>query len=83
VKIDYKKLRKITAHQVVRALLYDGFVIRNQSGSHIRFVHQDGRRVTVSFHRPGQTFPPKTLKTMLEQQANWKYEDLQRLKLLR
>jgi hypothetical protein len=42
----------------------------------------DGRRVTVSFHRPGDTFPPKTLRRMIEDQARWTADDLRRLDLL-
>ncbi|MBI4333269.1 MAG: type II toxin-antitoxin system HicA family toxin [Chloroflexi bacterium] len=30
----------------------DGFNLRPQRGSHRRYRHQDGRRVTVSFHTP-------------------------------
>ncbi len=80
--IDYRRLRKLTAGELVRALMRDGFVLRNQVGSHMRFVHHDGRRVTVTFHRSGQTFPPKTLKTMIEKQAQWSAEDLERLGVL-
>jgi len=38
--------------------------------------------VTVSYHRPGDSFPPKTLKRMIEDQARWTEEDLTRLDLL-
>jgi hypothetical protein len=37
--------------------------------------------VTVTFHRPGQTFALKTLKAMIELQAHWSEADLRRLKL--
>lgn len=83
MSLDYRPLRKLTAQQIIRALLRDDFVIRNQAGAHIRFVHADGRRVTVSFHKSSQTFPPKTLKSMLELQARWTAKDLKRLKLLK
>jgi len=39
--------------------------------------------VTVSFHRAGETFRPKTLKRMIEDQARWSEEDLRRLGLLK
>ena len=52
-----------------RRPLRDGFELRRQSGSHQRFVHPDGRRVTVSSHHSGQTFPPKTLRSMVKEQA--------------
>lgn len=79
---NYHQFRQLTAGQIVRALLRDGFRIRNRVGAHIRLVHPDGRRVTVSFHKSSQTFPPKTLKSMLTQ-AGWIDQDLKRLKLLK
>jgi predicted RNA binding protein YcfA (HicA-like mRNA interferase family) len=81
--IDYAKLRGLTARQIIAALLQDGFYLRSSGGgSHQRFQQQDGRRVTVSFHKSSDTFPPKTLKTMLEWQAHWTEDDLRRLGLL-
>ena len=44
--------------------------------------HPDGRRVTVSFHRGSETFTPKTLKRIIEDQARWTEDDLKRLGLL-
>jgi predicted RNA binding protein YcfA (HicA-like mRNA interferase family) len=81
--IDWADLRSLTSNQNVAALLRDGFALWRQSGSHRRLVHSDGRRVTVSSHHPGQTFPPKTLRSMLEEQARRTTADLRRLKLLR
>jgi len=43
----------------------------------------DGRRVTVAYHGHNTTFVPKTLKSMIEEQARWTEEDLRRLKLIR
>jgi predicted RNA binding protein YcfA (HicA-like mRNA interferase family) len=82
-ELDWTGLRSPTSRQIVAALLRDGFTLRRQSGSHARYAHADGRRVTVSSHHPGQTFPPKTLRSMIEDQARWSAEDLKRLKLLR
>ena len=80
--IDYSKLRSLTAREIVRALLADGFVFRKQRGSHQRYLHRDGRRVTVTYHSSGATFVPKTLRSMIEEQARWTEEDLRRLRLL-
>lgn len=80
--IDYRQLRKVTAGNLVRALMRNGFLLRNRVGSHMRFAHRDGRRVTVTFHHSRQTFPPKTPKTMIEKQAKWTEADLMRLGLL-
>jgi predicted RNA binding protein YcfA (HicA-like mRNA interferase family) len=81
--IDYSKLRSLTARKLISALRKDGFYLDRKSGSHRQYIHSDGRRVTVSFHRSGDTFRPKILKIMIENQAKWTGEDLKRLKLLR
>ena len=79
--VDYRPLHTITARQIISALLEDGFYLRTQRGSHQRYQHPDGRRVTVSFHRSSDTFPLKTLKSMIDQ-TRWTEADLKRLKLI-
>ena len=81
--IDYSHLRSLTARELVSALARDGFNLDRQAGAHQLYLHPDGRRVTVSFHRPGETFEIKTLRTMIEIQAHWTDEDLKRLKLIK
>ena len=80
--VDYTKLCSLTARKLTCALIKDGFYLRSQRGSHQRYYHPDGRMVTVAFHRPGNTFPLKTLRKMIENQAKWTEEDLRRLKIL-
>lgn len=82
-EIDWSRLRSLTAREIASALVRDGFSLHRQSGSHQRYRHPDGRRVTVTFHRPGDTFRPKTLRSMIEDQARWDVDDLRRLKLSR
>ncbi len=72
----------MTAREIISALTRDGFFWDRGGGSHQLYYHPDGRRVTVSFHRAGDTFRRKTLKSMIEQ-ARWTEEDLKRLKLIR
>jgi predicted RNA binding protein YcfA (HicA-like mRNA interferase family) len=82
--INYANLRTLTAREIITALIRDGFYLRSTGGSsHQRYQHTDGRRVTVSFHKSSGTFPPKTLRDMLEHQARWKEDDLVRLGLLK
>ena len=81
-EINYGQLRSVTARRLVAALERDGFELRRQSGSHRHYKRADGRRVTVSFHHSSETFPPKTLRSMVETQAGWSVEDLQRLGLV-
>jgi predicted RNA binding protein YcfA (HicA-like mRNA interferase family) len=67
---------------LIAALKHDDFLFVRQMGSHQRYRHPDGRRVTVAQHGAGDTFTIKTLKSMIETQARWTEEDLKRLKLL-
>ena len=80
--IDYRNLRSVTARVFIAALVQDGFYFVRQRGSHQRYKHSDGRRVTVAPHGSGDTFKIKTLKSMIEQQARWTEHDLRRLKLI-
>jgi predicted RNA binding protein YcfA (HicA-like mRNA interferase family) len=81
--VPYAKLRSITARQLASALSADGFALQRQKGSHRHYRHADGRRVTLSFHHSGDTFPPGTLRSIVEVQARWTESDLQRLRLVR
>jgi predicted RNA binding protein YcfA (HicA-like mRNA interferase family) len=80
--LDYSRLRGLTAREIISALIRDGFSLDRQSGAHRLYRHPDGRRVTVSFHRAGETFEIKTLRSILELQARWGENDLARLRLI-
>jgi predicted RNA binding protein YcfA (HicA-like mRNA interferase family) len=80
--IDYHVLRSLTARELISALARDGFYFVRQKGSHHRYRHPDGRRVTVAPHGGGDTFTLKTLRSIIETQARWTEDDLKRLKLL-
>ena len=81
--IDYRGLRSLTARELIAGLIRDGFNFVRQKGSHQRYRHPDGRRVTVAPHGGGDTFTIKTLQSMIESQARWTEDDLKRLKLTR
>ena len=59
--INYSQLRSLTARELISALARDGFVLDRQAGAHQLYLQPDGRRVTVSFHRPGETFEIRLL----------------------
>lgn len=80
--IDYRRVRSLTARELIAALNRDGFFFVRQKGSHQRFRHADGRRVTVAPHAGGDTFSVKTLQTIVERQARWTEDDLRRLNLI-
>ncbi len=82
-EIDYGKLSSLTARELIRALSREGFFFVRQRGSHHRYHHPDGRRVTVPFTRFGDTFAKGTLKSIIEKQAKWSKEDLKRLNLMK
>ena len=71
----------VTALEFRRALERDGFKQTKKRGGHLVFRHPDGRRVILSYHKATDTFPPKTLKAMIED-AKWDYNDLLRLQLI-
>ena len=81
--IDYSNLQTLTARELASALASDGFTLNAQRGSYRRYRHADGRRVTLPYHSSGGTFVPKTLRSIIEEQARWTEEDLGRLGLLR
>jgi predicted RNA binding protein YcfA (HicA-like mRNA interferase family) len=81
--VNYALLRSLTAREIMSALMRDGFSFDRGSGSHQIYYHPDGRRVSVTFHAPSQTFTYKTLKSMIEAEARWTEADLKRLKLIR
>jgi predicted RNA binding protein YcfA (HicA-like mRNA interferase family) len=81
-EIEWRRVRNLTARRIIAALLRDGFTLSSQSGSHQRYRHADGRRVTVTYHRAGDTFPLGTLRSMIEVQAKWTVDDLRRLGLI-
>jgi predicted RNA binding protein YcfA (HicA-like mRNA interferase family) len=81
--VNFALLRGLTAREIVSALVRDGFAFDRGAGSHQIYYHPDGRRVTVTFHAPGDTFTPKTLKSIIEREAHWTEDDLKRLKLFR
>jgi len=68
---------------LIKALSKEGFIFTRQRGSHHRYHHPDGRRVTVPFTRSGDIFAIGTLSSIIEKQARWSEEDLKRLNLLR
>jgi predicted RNA binding protein YcfA (HicA-like mRNA interferase family) len=58
-------LRPLRAREIVRKLERAGFEFRRQTGSHARYVHPDGRGVTVPMH-PGDV-PVPVVRSILRQ----------------
>lgn len=81
--IDYRGLRSLTARDLIAAPERDGFYFVRQRGSHQRYRHPDGRRVTVAPHAGGATFTIRTLVSIIESQARLTEDDLKRLKIIR
>lgn len=80
--VNYSKIKGLTARELIKTLLQDGFFFIHQKGSHHRYHHSDGRRITIPFTRTGDSFAMGTLKSMIEKQAGWTEDDLKRLKLI-
>ena len=81
--MDLSQLRSVTARQLTAALERDGFHCSRVVGSHHRYIHADGRAVTVTVHKPSDTFPTGTLSVMIKHQIKWTEDDLRRLKLIK
>lgn len=73
--IDWRSIRSLTARELIAALERDGFYFVRQTGSHQRYRHPDGRRVTGAPRGGGDRFTIKPLKSMIESQARWTNED--------
>jgi len=73
--------RSITAREIVSALEKDGFQLHHKRGSH-RTYKKGQLRVDVPYHSPGQTYPIKTLLSIIND-AGWTEDDLKRLKLIK
>jgi len=58
-------LRPFRAREIIRKLEQAGFVLRRQRGSHARYVHPDGRGVTVPMH-PGDV-PAPVIRSIMRQ----------------
>jgi len=58
------KLPRLTAREIIAALEKAGFSLARQSGSHMIYKNEAGKRVTVPFHA-AKTLHPKLLKSIL------------------
>ncbi len=68
---------------MIRALNRDGFREYRRKGVTRFFVQADGRMTTVHLYNMNQTFAVGTLKPIVERQAQWGEDDLERLRLLK
>lgn len=59
------KLPVVKPHDVIGVLKKRGFFLKRSDGSHHRYHHLDGRKVTVAFHR--RPIKKGTLKSILKQ----------------
>jgi predicted RNA binding protein YcfA (HicA-like mRNA interferase family) len=76
----WDQLKSISADELIRALVRDGWVCEQRGGSQQLF-YKSGRRVSVHFH-PGKTYGPKLLKALFVD-IGWGEEDFRRLKIIR
>ncbi len=59
-----KKLPRITAKRVERAIIKIGYQPRRQSGSHRIYKNQEGKRITLPIHSE-KIIHPKIIKMIL------------------
>lgn len=57
----------MNSKQIIKELIKDGWVIKEQKGSHAQFIHPTKKgKVTVPIHGK-KDYPPKTLSSILKQ----------------
>ena len=72
------RLPILRPEELIRALEHLGFTLARKSrGSHLRYVHPDGRRTSVPMHK-GKTIGRGLLRKILRD-INISVEDLKRL----
>ncbi len=71
------KLPRITAGKIIKILEKRGFVCVRQSGSHMIFKNNEGKRTTVPYHSK-KILHPKVLKSILRD-AEMTVDELQEL----
>ena len=59
-----RRLPRLTAGDVIKALERAGFSLVRQSGSHKIYKNEAGKRVTVPYHA-GKVLHPKVLQSIL------------------
>jgi predicted RNA binding protein YcfA (HicA-like mRNA interferase family) len=75
-------LRNVSARDLERAILRDGFIFYREPRTGGRFYkHPDGRRTNIHYHHARDTFTRKTLANILTA-TRWTEDDARRLGLL-
>ncbi|RUM32671.1 MAG: hypothetical protein DSY42_00495 [Aquifex sp.] len=70
-----RKLRNLTAKEVLEILKNDGWYVVKQKGSHVQLKHPEKKgKVTVPVHS-GKTLPIGTIKSILKQAGIEDVED--------
>ena len=59
------KLPQIKPKPLVKFFLTQGFQVTRQTGSHMRLVHADGRKITIAMHN--KPIAPGTFNAILKQ----------------
>ena len=76
-----RRLRNVSAGELVRALERDGFRLIRSGGSSRVYRTDDGRQTILHFHRASDTLPIGTLRDILDG-TEWTAEDVERLGLI-
>jgi predicted RNA binding protein YcfA (HicA-like mRNA interferase family) len=71
-------LPSITCAQLCKAVERIGFARTRQKGSHIRYVHADGRRTTIPDHG-SKDVPKGLLVKIIKQDLNMSVDDFLKL----
>ncbi len=72
------KLKLLSPKELIKVLEKMGFERTRQKGSHIRFVHPDGRKTTVAFHA-GMDIGPGLLNKIIKKDLQITREEFEKL----
>ncbi len=64
------KLSPISPHKLEKIILNIGFKPMRQKGSHVFYLHQDGRYTTIPFHGNREIAPPLLQRILKEIKMN-------------
>ncbi len=79
---EWDQIKGLTAGELIKALLKDGFVLDEEVKTERIYRHPDGRKVSIHYHSNNKTYGPGLIRALIED-AGWTVKDLRRLKLVK
>jgi len=81
-KNTWDQLKNKTADDLISALSKDGFVLDVKLRTERIYRHNDGRKISIHYHKSSQCYGKGLMKGLL-QDIGWSEDDMRRLKLIK